>query len=89
MIQGGWTGRRGQRGGEEGLARAGSGEECWRQGGWTGRRGRGGGYGNGEGVNGKLEMGVGRGGGRKGEGEKNGKLRGDFIDGYDGMPGWT
>ena len=30
-------------------------------------------------------MGAGRGGG----GEKNGKIRGDFIDGYDGMPDWT
>ena len=58
-----------------------------------GRRGRGGGYGNGEGVNGKLEMWAGRGGaqrgGGKGEEEKNGKISRDFIDGYDGMPGWT
>ena len=80
MIRGGWTGRRGQRGGGEGLVRAGSGEECWRRGGWTGRRGRGGGYGNREGVNG---------GGGKGEAEKNGKIRGDFTDGYDGIPRWT
>ena len=37
----------------------------------------------------KLEMGAGGVGGGKGEGEKNGKIRGDFTDGYDGMPGWT
>ena len=24
-----------------------------------------------------------------GEGERNGKIRGDFTDGYNGMPGWT
>ena len=29
------------------------------------------------------------GSGGKGEVEKNGKIRGDFTDGYDGMPGWT
>ena len=34
---------------------------------------------------GQREVGDGGGtGGRKGEGEKNGKIRGDFIDGYDG-----
>ena len=32
---------------------------------------------------------VGDGGGGKGEVKKNGKIRGDFTDGYDGMPGWT
>ena len=37
--------------------------------------------GNGEGGNGK-EVGMGR-------GRRRGKRRGDFTDGYDGMPGWT
>ena len=36
-------------------------------------------------VGGQQE--VGDGGGGKGEVEKNGKIRGDFTDGYDGMPG--
>ena len=44
----------------------------------------GGGEGGQEGG-GQREVGDGGGtGGRKGEGEKNGKIRGDFIDGYDG-----
>ena len=32
---------------------------------------------------------MGTGGGAKGEVEKNGKIREDFTDGYDGMSGWT
>ena len=78
---------KGRRGGREGLARTGSGEES---GGWTERRGvRKGrwqwGGGDGEGGNGKGETGR----GAKRWGRRRGKRREDFIDGYDGRPGWT
>ena len=75
MIQGRVDRKEGATGRGEGLARAGSGEECWRREGWTGRRGRGGGYGNGEEVNGKLEMGAG-GGGQSGRGRRMARLGG-------------
>ena len=42
---------------------------------------------------GKMERGQQGGGkgerGGDGEGRRRGKRRGDFTDGYDGMPGWT
>ena len=54
------------------------------------RRWRGGQWGRG-GGDGKLAMG--RGGKGKevgmGKGRRRGKRRGNFIDGYDVMPGWT
>ena len=55
-------------------------------GGEGGQEGRGG-EGNMATEGGQQE--VGDGGGGKGEVKKNGKIRGDFTDGYDGMPGWT
>ena len=59
---------------------------------WRVRLGRG--NGEGEGGNGKGEMGRGRQEGGDGEvgkrvGEKKGKRRGDFTDGYDEEPGWN
>ena len=47
--------------------------------------------GNAEGEEGKeVGMGRGRPGGDKVEGKKKGQGgKGDFTDGYDGMPGWT
>ena len=51
----------------------------WRGGQW----GRGGRWEGGNGEGGKMkEVGMGR-------GRRRGKRRGDFTDGYDGMPGWT
>ena len=87
---GGWGG--GDREGESGRGqrRGGDGEGINRDGkrvamgrgtlGGDGERGNGEG-GNGEGGKGK-EVGMGR---RR----RRGKRRGDFTDGYDGMPGWT
>ena len=43
------------------------------------------------GKGGKMGRGQ-RGGGKEvgmGRGRRRGKRRGDFTDGYDGMPGWT
>ena len=76
---------KGQMGGGEEGAR---GEEIWQWGG--GKReeemereamGKEGKMGRGQQGGGK-EVGMGR-------GRKRGKRRGDFTDGYDGMPGWT
>ena len=45
---------------------------------------------NGEGGNGEGKMGRGERGKRGvGRERRRGKRRGDFIDGYDGMPGWA
>ena len=40
--------------------------------------------GDGEGATGRGERGL-----DKWRGRRRGKRRGDFTDGYDGMPGWT
>ena len=62
--------------GEMGRGAIGTGRGCqW--GSWGGRWEGG----NGEGGKGK-EVGM-------GTGRRRGKRRGDFTDGYDGMPGWT
>ena len=58
-----------------------------------GEMGRGGCNGEGETGRGNLEGGNGEGGKMKQvgiwRGRRRGKRRGDFTDGYDGMPGWT
>ena len=85
---GGWTGRRGDSNGEVETGR----------GNLRGQRGGGqceeemerGAVGK---VGGRWEGGNGKGGKMKevgmGRGKIRGKRRGDFTDGYDGMPGWT
>ena len=51
--------------------------------------GRDGGDGNWEREMGRGAMGRGETGRSNGEGEKKEQGKGDFTDGYDGMPGWT
>ena len=83
MGRGGW-----QRGGGDGKGSNRDGKRVQK---WEGdnvrRRWRGG---NGEAGGGRWEGGNGE--GKEvgmGRGRRRGKRRGDFTDGYDGMPGWT
>ena len=65
--------------GTVGKGRLGDGDKVRRR--WRGGNGEGGEMGRGQRGGGK-EVGMGR-------GRRRGKRRGDFTDGYDGMPGWT
>ena len=81
------TGKGQEQGGEGEDRKEGGWEERWQWGGgdWEGGMGteR---WGGGQWGGGKRGMGEGRG---NREGGERGKIREDFTDGYDGMPGWT
>ena len=98
---GGWTGRREEWGGWMVTGRGRQGGRIWKgemgRGRWGGEQQEREEGGNGEGGNeeegGRWEGGNKEGGKgkevRTGMERRRGKRRGDFKDGYDGMPGWT